>query len=180
MRRSLLLLLALPGIAAPTGRCPPMQKPPAGAEAAALWAAEAKLLAAPACKETVQVPPDIGAPAPIEAPLRLPRPPEGPGAGPWLLLSLAAACAGGVGAIDYLANDARDDFAAARDAGDVAAENDARAVLEQRQQIAWAVASVGAGALVGSLLWFTLGGDDDPPQHYPVFSGQGLGWGGRF
>ena len=180
MKVACLILLATPTWAAPTEGCPPLPAPPSAATPDVLWAAEAELLEAPPCVERALAPPDVLAPAPVNAPLRLPRPPEGPGAGPWVLLAVAAACAGGVGAIDYLANGARDDFAAARAAGDEDTEDDARLRLEQQRQIAWAVAGVGAGALAGSLVWFAVGGDDAPPQSYPVFSGRGLGWVGRF
>ncbi len=179
--RALLLLVAMPALAAPPRTCPPIaQAAPAVDNVKALWATEAKLLMAPPCVEAVKTSPDVTLPTPLEAPVRLPRPPEGPGAGPWILLGLAAACAAGVGTIDFLANGARDDFAAARSAGDRDAEDDARGRLGQQQQIAWAVAGVGLGALVGSAVWFAVGGDDDPPQTYPVFQRGRLGWGGSF
>lgn len=159
---------------------PLYQRALAAADADALWQVEAALVAAgPGC-DAAAAPLAVMAPPRISAPVDLPAAPQGPGAGPWILLGVGAALAGGVIYLDVSADEARDDLAAARQRGDRAAYADARDDFELRQQIAWGLAAGAGAAALAGVLWLALGGDDDPVQTRPVFGGHGAGLGVTF
>ncbi len=142
-----------------------------------LWETEAALVKHRRPADCIEPPPPRvpAAPGRIRVPVDLPKQPEGPGAGPWVFLGLGVALTGGAIVVDALANDVRDDLENAQRQGDRTAFDASVADFESQRWIARGLVAGAAVSALTGVLWLWLGGDDDPVQPRPVFSGHTAG-----